>query len=581
MFGLSPHRRDCRAKQLERQNQLDALPSAYTEPCTEEDNKILDLSLTDLVHNHASGSLSTRSILQAYGKKVVAAQKATNCLAAVLIPDILDSDAPPQIPSTFHDSTSNTSDTDVSSPVREKPLLSGVPVSIKDCIDIQGYDTTIGYSSRVNQPASSSAAIVRLLHSAGAITHVKTTTPPGMLGLETSSDLFGRTSNPYNADYVSGASTGGGGALLAYKGSMIEIGTDIGGSVRLPAHWCGIYAMKSSIGRFPGWGATSPLPGFEGVETSCSPMSSRLDNLEEFWKRVMMMRPWEYDHTCIPIPWRPVNLRGRKLRWGVMWEDDLVVPTPACRRALQMTVDALRKQGHEVVDFTPPSISKGILIGLQLCFSDGGQDFFSFVRKDEKLDPLLVGTKTLLSIPLFIKRILAAVTPDALQSAILTSVHAKTPAQERALVVEREQYRAHWRDVLEESGFDYILCLPHPAPAIPRGTSEKATFASCGSMMIWNILDYSAGVLPVTTVQPALDALPPAADFPRTPEYARMGVVARDVYALYDAQKMEGLPIGVQVVGRRFEEEAVLAGMRVVEEALAADGKGFNSGKVF
>jgi len=289
------------AKQQERQSQLDALPSTFNEPCTEEDNKILNLSLTDLVHSHASGSLSTHTVLQAYGKKAVAAQKATNCLAAVLIPDILRSKSLPQIPSTFHDSTS---DVDASSPTREKLLLSGVPVSIKDCIDIQGYDTTVGYSSRVNHPASSSAAIVRLLHAAGAITHVKTTTPPGMLGLETSSDLFGRTSNPYNAEYASGASTGGGGALLAYKGSMIEIGSDLGGSVRLPAHWCGIYAMRSSIGRFPGWGSIPPLPGVEGVEASCSPMSKRLDDLEEFWKRVVAMRPWEYDHTVslIPVP---------------------------------------------------------------------------------------------------------------------------------------------------------------------------------------------------------------------------------------------------------------------------------------
>ncbi|KAG6329036.1 hypothetical protein ID866_10053, partial [Astraeus odoratus] len=436
MFGPSPHRRDCQAKQQERQRQLDALPSSYNEPCTEEETRILDLSLVDLVHSHASGSLSTSDILQAYGKKVVAAQKATNCLAAVLIPDILHTEVPRLPSTTLRDSTSETdaSDFDASSPAREKHLLSGVPVSIKDCIDIQGYDTTVGYSSRVNHPAPSSAAIVRLLHAAGALLHVKTTTPPGMLALETTSDLFGRTSNPYNSEFSSGASTGGGGALLAYRGSMIEIGTDIGGSVRLPAHWCGVYSMKSSAGRFPGWGTTPPLPGFDAVETTCSPMARRLDDLEEFWKRIMGMRPWEYDHTCIPLPWRPVNLRNRKLRWGVIWDDGISRTTPACRRALEMTVDALKKQGHEVVDFTPPPIAEGILIGLQLCFSDGGEDFFNAVRKDEKLDPLLTATKSLLSMPLIVKRLLALFTSDTLQASVLTSVHAKTPTQERALI---------------------------------------------------------------------------------------------------------------------------------------------------
>jgi Asp-tRNA(Asn)/Glu-tRNA(Gln) amidotransferase A subunit family amidase len=246
------------------------------------------LPLSDLVERHTAGSLSTASILNAYGKKVVSAQKATNCLAGVMIQEALI----PKVPA----SPTGLDYTDIPERRPVKPL-SGVPISIKDCIDIEGYDTTIGYSSNVNHPASSSAAIVRLLHDAGAITHVKTTVPPGLLGMETSSDLFGRTSNPYNDKHSSGASTGGGGALLACRGSVIEIGTDLGGSTRLPAHFCGIYAMRSSIGRFPCQGTFPPIPGLESVATTSAPMSRRLEDLEEFWKRVVQMRPWEYDHT--------------------------------------------------------------------------------------------------------------------------------------------------------------------------------------------------------------------------------------------------------------------------------------------
>ncbi|KAG1815902.1 amidase signature domain-containing protein, partial [Suillus variegatus] len=179
-----------------------------------------------------------------------------------------------------------------------------VSLSASKTIDIQGYDTTVGYSSKVNHPASSSAAIVRLLHDAGAIAHVKTTVPPGLLGMETSSDLFGRMRNLYNEKFSSGALTGGGGALLA--GSVIEIGTDLGGSIRLPAHYCGLYVMRSSIGWFPCQGTHTPVPGLETVATTSTPMSRRLEDLEEFWKRVVEMWPWEYDHMCVPLPWRPV-----------------------------------------------------------------------------------------------------------------------------------------------------------------------------------------------------------------------------------------------------------------------------------
>lgn len=572
-FSPSPHQSNCQTKQQERQRQFDALPSSYSEACTEQDDKILDLSLSDLAHAHASSSISTPAILQAYGKKVVAAQQASNCIAAVLIPDILHSHAPQlSLPATTD------IDSGQSSPLKENHLLSGVPVSIKDCIDIKGYDTTVGYSSRANKPVTSSAPIVRLLHDAGALTHVKTTVPPGLLGVETSSDLFGRTSNPYNSEYSSGASTGGGGALLALKGSMIEIATDIGGSARLPAHWCGVYGMKSSTGRFPSWGTVSPLPGLEGVETSCSPMARRLEDLEEFWKRVVAMRPWEYDHTCIPLSWRPVNIRGKKLRFGVIWDDGIAPPTPACRRALQITIDALQKQGHDVIDVSPPSILEGLMIGFQLCFSDGGVDFFNSIYKDEKLDPVLTATKSLLSLPQFLKSVLARFASDPVQSAMLTSVNTKSPSQERALVVAREEYRAKWREVWENNEWDFLVCAPHPSPAIPKGTAEKVTLVSCANMMIWNILDYTAGVLPITTVQSTLDALP--SDFLNSSEYAEMGVVGKGVYAVYDAIKMDGLPVGVQVVGRRLEEEKVLEGMRVIEEAVRASGisKGRNEG---
>lgn len=293
-------RDDSEAKQRELQQSLDALPPAYGQPCTEEDNKVLDLSLSDLVQAHGSGTLSTVSIMQAYGKKAVAAQKRTNCLAAVMMPNILDTAGPPRLLSaSLADRPANGSATSE----HKTPLLSGVPISIKDCIDIAGYDTTSGYSSRVGHPAPASSAIVRLLQDAGALCYVKSAVPPGLLGLETQSDLFGRTSNPYNSEFVSGASTGGGGALLAQRGTMIEIGTDVGGSVRLPAHWCGVYCMKSSAGRFPDWGTGPPLPGMEGMPTTCSPLARRLEDLTEVWKRVVAMRPWEYDHSVGSCCW--------------------------------------------------------------------------------------------------------------------------------------------------------------------------------------------------------------------------------------------------------------------------------------
>ena len=135
------------------------------------------------------------------------------------------------------------------------------------------------------------------MQDAGALVHVKTTVPAGLLAIETASDVFGRTDNPYNPDFTVGASTGGGGALLACGGSKIEIGTDIAGSVRIPAHFCGIWSLKGSSGRFPSWGTETSMPGLESVPIITSPMAGNLVDLRDFWKRVIACEPWQYDHT--------------------------------------------------------------------------------------------------------------------------------------------------------------------------------------------------------------------------------------------------------------------------------------------
>lgn len=117
-----------------------------------------------------------------------------------------------------------------------------------------------------------------------------------------------------------------------------------------------------------------------------------------------------------------------------------------------------------------------------------GEGFFRPVRKGEKLDKLLADTKTLLSLPLWIKRLLALMISDPLYAGLLTKVHAKTPSEERALVVEREAYRARWHEAWEGESLDFVLTVPHATPAIPTNTAVKATFASCGYALIWNIV---------------------------------------------------------------------------------------------
>ena len=135
-------------------------------------------------------------------------------------------------------------------------------------------------------------------------------------------------------------------------------------------------------------------------------------------------------------------------------------------------------------------------------------------------------------------------------------------------MAKRELFRAEWHRWWQDEGqdVDVILCPPNATPAVPHGGMREAV-SSCGYTFLWNLLDYTAGVVPVTKVDRELDRLPEGWD--------RKGLngVERGAYGLYDAEVMEGLPVGVQVVGRRLEEEKVLAVMEVMEGCLEKEGK--------
>ncbi|KAF8628053.1 hypothetical protein AX17_006057 [Amanita inopinata Kibby_2008] len=524
----------------------------------------------------------------AYAKKALRAHMATNCVSDFMFGEAL---LTPSVANWISgvDPDSSILDGD---PAGERSLM-GVPVSIKDTINIAGHDSTISFSRFANRPVSKSSSIVRLLQDSGALIHAKTTVPTGLLSIETYSDLFGRTLNPYSRFHTPGGSTGGGAALLACGGSKIEIGTDLAGSARIPAHFCGLWSLKGSAGRFPSWGCMTSLPGAEGVPIISAPMTNSLEDLSEFWKRIVMAKPWLYDHTCIPMPWKDVNLQdeGRKLKWGVVWDDGAIPPTPATRRALSMVISALKRQGHEVVDFNPPDMYHGLKLGYQLLFGDGGQQIRDTLLPSEKLNSSAMSVLDLLSLPRLLKTFLARLLrslPNWLRRLsggvdhIAVDFHeimrSRSVCEERKIVCAREEYRAAWHEKWISEGLDFVLTVPHAFPAVAHDASEKTTLMSAGYTFIFSLLDYTAGILPVTFVDRASDALPMG--FFTSDQYRRMNSVARSAYTAYDAEDMHGLPLGIQIVGKRLEEEKVLEGMKIIEVALKKQGHVFVPGNL-
>ncbi|KAM6492291.1 amidase signature enzyme [Amanita muscaria] len=566
MLFSTAHRKACALKQQERQQRIDDLPSVYQTALTDADKVILNQPVKALVEAVQSKALSPKpgvvaveplDILRAYGKKALLVHNDTNCLTEVMI------GAAEKWAKTCN---------------RQGPLA-GVPISLKDTVGIEGWDYCVGYSARIGKPAPKDSSIVRLLRDAGAVPFVKTNLPITLLSFESASDIFGTTNSPYKATHTPGGSSGGEAALLALGGSRIGIGSDGLGSLRVPAHYSGVYSIRPSFGRFPIVGNAAATPGQEGVPGVFGPLARTLEDLETVWKAIQSMKPWEYDHTCVPIPWRTTDLSQQKLRWGVMWDDGIVAPSPACERALGMVVDILKTHGHDVVDAHPPSPLEGLSIASQLVLADGGVTASRPMRLSESNTPGMVQAFRGLSLPRFVKKIwiwwLRYIKRDNTYATLLEGWHAKTMPVYLSLVAKREQYRARWHQFLNDEKLDFVLCVPNPLPAQRHGQIKEG-WKSCNYTFLFNLLDYSAGVVPVTHVDRMEDTFrEKSADYPILGSHKPRNAIERSQEKAYDAVDMHGLPVGVQIVGRKFEEEKVLEGMKVIERLLRVEGKGF------
>ncbi|KAF8871074.1 amidase signature domain-containing protein [Infundibulicybe gibba] len=266
---------------------------------------------------------------------------------------------------------------------------------------------------------------------------------------------------------------------------------------------------------------------------------------------------------CVSLPWRPIDLQdeNRKLKWGVIWEDGTIPPTPACKRALSCVINALLAEGHEIFTFDHPNIPETLGVGYELIFSDGGAQIHNSLLPFETLGALTKSIITILSFPRFLKKVLTLINRswDPLFADLLENMNTKTILQERALIMKRDKYRAAWHDQWHHQGLDFVLTVPHALPALSQGSSE--------------MLDYPSGMLPVTFVDKGTDSL--SAELFTSPQYQRMNTIAKCAYSLYDATTMHGLPVGVQVAGCRLEEEKVLEGMKMIERALRKNGTVF------
>lgn len=249
-----------------------------------------------------------------------------------------------------------------------KPLgpLHGLPVSLKDQFHVKGVETTMGYVGWINtfqgktddpRYLTHESELVKELRAAGAVLYCKTSVPMTLMSGETMNNIIVYTHNPKNRVLSSGGSSGGEGALIALRGSPAGFGTDIGGSIRVPASFNGLYGIRPSVGRMPYEGAANSWDGQNTVLSVVGPLSSSARGLVLLFKTVLGAKPWLGDPGVLEIPWREdiveetrklVQGQPEGLAFGIFYDDGLVKPQPPVERAMRIAAETIKSLGHKV-----------------------------------------------------------------------------------------------------------------------------------------------------------------------------------------------------------------------------------------
>jgi fatty acid amide hydrolase len=432
--------------------------------------------------------------------------------------------------------------------------LHGVPVTIKDCLDLAGQPTTCGFPRMAGHRPERDETHVGRWRSAGAIVLGKTNVAQALAFIETDNPLFGRTANPWNAERSSGGSSGGEGAIIAAGGSPLGMGTDIGGSVRVPAAFCGIASLKPTAGWLPDEGRFSFHPGQRIVQSQVGVLARQVADVALGVAAAAGSGRPLADHAAVEV--------GR-LRVG-MYETDGTFPvTPAARRAVGDAALALKDAGLTVEPWTPPDPR----LGEELAFAMLGADRLAWIRalaRGGATDPRVIQLLRLAALPrplLGALRTLVRLSGDPAAADALRLFDISRCARDHLAAVDQVvAYRRRWRDALDSAAFDLVLCPASPVPAVTHGATADLGVLGA-TTILYNLLGYPAGVVPWTTVRSDEAEPGPAA----------RGRVARRLREVVAGSA--GLPMGVQVVGRPWRDHQVLAAMAAIEAAARHHGE--------
>lgn len=394
----------------------------------------------------------------------------------------------------------------------DKPRpLEGIPLTVKSCLDVAGWPCPAGSLLRKDYIPVTNATLVSRLEDAGAILLGNTNTPEFLMAYETDNRVSGKTSNPWNPAYSAGGSSGGEAAAIASGCSMGGVGSDGGGSIRTPAHFCGICGLKPTPGRIPSTGHYPPGGGAFAWIGVVGPLARTVADLRALF--AVMSGPDPGDALSAPVPIREIaasDLRG--LRIGVLENPELGRPTPETLSALRRATQLLCDLNHRVEPLKLEKLDQALDLWW-FFFGPVIADLFrqSTSGKESQLSPMFLSY-------LEATRAEPKVTLDSFQKAC----------------VDRDLVRASLLRQLRE--VPILLSAVSTAPAFKHGagnyrSGDPHNYRDTMRFSQWlNLAGFPGLSLPM-------------------------------------GQSAEGLPINIQLIGRPHEEELLLAVAEQLEQA--------------
>lgn len=423
--------------------------------------------------------------------------------------------------------------------------LHGLPFTIKECFDYPGTPSTLGVLARKNDQPPETDAYIEALIKEGGIVLGKTNVPQLLIFIESVNRVYGKTSNPINPNFTCGGSSGGEGAIVGAGASPVGIGSDIGGSVRFPAAFCGICSIKPTMWRTPDltrYGERrleGPITSVAGVLANyAADLDLFLKIINESASKMRKVEPLS-DYKNVDIS---------KLKIGYFLSDRIFEPMAAVRRGVLQAVEKLKSSGAEIVEFEPPRMHYAEEIFLRILCVDDARLFTSVLAGEEPLAQLKNMFMLAQASPLKRNMISRAARFFGQKSItrLIPYFGGKGAEHLREWAEKQAAYRAEFLSAMDKENLDAIISPVSALPAFLHDSTDKVGLGGAYTLL-YNVLGFPAGIARISEV--------------KTEEAVsrKAGLDLRDRAAAKTERLSAGLPLSVQIAARPWREDIVLA----------------------